>query len=564
LVGSYQDPTHQTQQQIRLVWTDPVVEKLFFTLHNDSLPILILTDSIAKRFDLHFITQSPKRDIRDTLSINLTTEDGDKEAVRMIETDLMSGHFVGSVPFYFTTKAAKSNNDTIQAQVDLKKDIPEVKVEATHPGSKATLVLKTKVKRLLSAAILDLNRDGQADASHLYFAAPVEGLPSGDITLHWATQEDASKRLVAKSETKTIQGQMGLEASVEQKPWPLGLTTLGSPQPKAKLPDEAPWFGQEIALEDSVGPIPVKAVKLPSDLTTIVISEYEKRFTPDTLIIDVSEPIQSPSSFKSMLRFSSGCAGWDNSMTVITYGEPTSNAEKTQWTILVDNTPESKLPLTGDCIYLETDGRYTDRFRNPPSPVSVKLQGENPKLAIRLVQGYPPVAGLDAQDPAFLLANSDARTDRNGRFSKETSGSWDVLWIPPVGFSAQNPMNSALPNSPTDEPTFTNPESGFPSVLPSDISVVQIATTGRYVANVVIFDNSGHFVRRTRQAFGYQGELRNPYRSSEKGMLSFLVWDMKDQFGAQVGQGAFIWKIHFTFADGKQEIRVIRTGVIRR
>jgi hypothetical protein len=180
------------------------------------------------------------------------------------------------------------------------------------------------------------------------------------------------------------------------------------------------------------------------------------------------------------------------------------------------------------------------------------------------VQGYPPVAGLDAQDPAFLLANSDARTDRNGRFSKETSGSWDVLWIPPVGFSAQNPMNSALPNSPTDEPTFTNPESGFPSVLPSDISVVQIATTGRYVANVVIFDNSGHFVRRTRQAFGYQGELRNPYRSSEKGMLSFLVWDMKDQFGAQVGQGAFIWKIHFTFADGKQEIRVIRTGVIRR
>ena len=67
-----------------------------------------------------------------------------------------------------------------------------------------------------------------------------------------------------------------------------------------------------------------------------------------------------------------------------------------------------------------------------------------------------------------------------------------------------------------------------------------------------------------KQAFGYQGELSNPDRSTDQGIVSYLVWNLKDSHGARAGQGVYIWKIEFIFPDkATKEIQYVRTGLLR-
>lgn len=560
--GQYRDPTHGTVTSLEISWTDPVSTKLYFTRVDDTVPVFTLSPTDGKAFKVHAQAQSPNRDRIDTLSAQLTGPHGESETVRLIETGAFTGHFIGTIDLGFGLASPRSQNQVIEAQVDLTRDISLTPIEGRLNTTTASLNLRTQVARVSKASLLDKNRDGKADGAVVIFAT-ANTLKPNRLTLYWNRKDAGSQRQVDSTAMNLTANGRHLAVNISDKPWDFGITGLSSPKPTVQLPADYPWFAQEIELGDSVGPVPMSAVKLPSDMRAITISEFEKRFNPDTLLITLSEPLHSLVSFKNMLRFSSGCVGLEQSQPVIAYGEPTSNAEGTEWIFLVDNSPNAKLPLTGDCLYVEGDGRYVDTLDNPASPVGVKLTGTNPKIAIRLVQGYPPVAGVSSKDPAFMIANTDLRQERTGRFTRQSGGEWNVLWVPPVDFRSNDPMHSYIPSSPSETPREVD-EPAFPSALPTDIAVVQVATTGRYVANVAIFDNKGQFVRRFRQAFGYRGELRNPYRSSDKGMLSFLVWDMKDQAGAPAAQGAYIWKIHFTFADGKQENQFVRTGILRR
>ncbi|MDB5105041.1 MAG: hypothetical protein JWP91_2730, partial [Fibrobacteres bacterium] len=48
-----------------------------------------------------------------------------------------------------------------------------------------------------------------------------------------------------------------------------------------------------------------------------------------------------------------------------------------------------------------------------------------------------------------------------------------------------------------------------------------------------------------------------------KGLVSYLVWDMKDAHGQLAGQGVYVWKVQFQFKGGKQEVQYTKTGVLR-
>lgn len=561
LVTTYVDPVHGTTQSLNVQWMDRTPKSLYFSRTDDTLPILSLSETEAHAFRVHLLAASPNRESVDTLVVSLAGPDGETETLKVTETGAFTGHFLGDMPFAFSLAAGKPGDQALGFKVDVSQNTPFATLRAEYDSAKGSLTLRTQVYRLIRARISDADHDGKADAANLIFATALDSLPKAGITAYW-NKSEASLARHADGKLLSRQG-FQVFADWQDQPWDLGITAMATPQPTVALPSIGPWFGQEIPLQDGVGPIPLTAFKKPSDLRSVAINEFDRRFNPDTLIIQVSEPIKSSTSNNALFRFSSGCTGYDQSQAILTYGEPTSNPDRTEWTVLVDNSPQAKLPLIGDCLYLETNGRYTDDFTNAPSPVGVKLEGTNPRLALRLVQGYPPVAGVDAESPGFLVANFDNRGDRSGRFTHESQGNWNVLWVPPANFESSHPMDSYIPSSPSEEPITPGGEATFPSALPSHVSVVQVATTGRYVANISIFDNTGTFVRSFKQAFGYRGELRNPYRSSDKGMLSFLVWDMKDKAGAQVGQGVYLWKIQFTFADGKQQVQVIRTGVLR-
>ena len=216
------------------------------------------------------------------------------------------------------------------------------------------------------------------------------------------------------------------------------------------------------------------------------------------------------------------------------------------------------------------DGRYTDLVDNRPGRLGVPLTGENPKLTIREFRGFPPVAGMDAGTPGFLISTNDKRNDEKGVWSQPTgtNGSWEVVWIPPYGFETNNPVGS-LQEIAND---FNNPRTGErrpevsgPQPMPTNISAVQVISSGAYKAQIRIFDNLGHFVRSMEQAYGFNGEDKNPWRATDKGQVSFLVWDMIDSNKNRVGQGVYVWKVSFQFLDKnkKSEVMYTKTGVVR-
>jgi hypothetical protein len=350
----------------------------------------------------------------------------------------------------------------------------------------------------------------------------------------------------------------------------LGLTGIpeGRTAPYAVFPDDNLFGGQSRALADSVGPIPVSAVKLPSDGRTYAVTEDERRYSPDTLEITVSEKLRSGASFSELFRFSKGCSDYSESVPLKLSGLPEVSTDGIKYRAIVDNSLETKTPFVGDCVFLETDGRFADMRGNVPSKVGAEIMGADPKLVIRGFRGYPPVAGIDASSGAgsaiFTTANQDQVGDHNYR-----RDDLQVGWVPPVGFDPRNPVGSledAARNFTNTQAGDRSGENSHPQPMPAGISTVQVITRTAYLAHITIFDNLGVFVRRMTQAFGHNGELRNNFRIVEGGQVSFLVWDMKDSQGVPVGQGVYVWKVNFTFqeANKKSEVRFTRTGVLRR
>jgi hypothetical protein len=318
-----------------------------------------------------------------------------------------------------------------------------------------------------------------------------------------------------------------------------------------------------------VGPVPVTAIKHPSNLQSYNVTNTEKRFNPDTLYITVSEKLKTSTTFEQMLRFSKGCQDYKESLPLLLFSPPATSDGLT-WEVIVDNSPDGQAPLTGDCIFLETDGRYTDLVGNRPGRLGAPVTGENPKLTIRQFRGFPPVAGMDASNPGFLITTNDRRGDDKGSFSdyNTSKDTWEVLWIPPYGFEADDPVGS-LKQIAKD---FGNPQTGErkreisgPQRMPAGISAIQVISNGAYKAQIRIFDNLGHFVRYMEQAYGMNGEDKNPDRALPAGQMSFLVWDMEDEMGNEVGQGVYVWKVNFTFVDKnkKSEVMYVKTGVVR-
>ena len=66
------------------------------------------------------------------------------------------------------------------------------------------------------------------------------------------------------------------------------------------------------------------------------------------------------------------------------------------------------------------------------------------------------------------------------------------------------------------------------------------------------------------QAFGGRGELQNINRAVNKGIVSYLIWDLKDSQGQLAGNGVYVWKVTFMFKGGKQEVQYTRTGLMRK
>jgi hypothetical protein len=316
-----------------------------------------------------------------------------------------------------------------------------------------------------------------------------------------------------------------------------------------------------------MGPIIVSAVVKP--FNSLVVKPGSTELNVDTITIRVSEQMSTQAGWQDLIRFSKAtngaCTDYAHAAPVVPYTDPQINPDGS-FTFLVasGNGPS---PLAGDCVYLNVNGTYTDVLKNIPPIHGEKLEGGKPPREIELFRGYPPVAGMNADLPGFIVSNNDLQTDQGSEYSKNNGGQFVTVWVPPADFPTdydpKKNINYIPVVPPLNSDVVPNMDGYKLMPMPRDISTVQVISTGEYIADVYIFDNIGNWVKSFRQAFGYRGELNNINRAAKRGMVSYLVWDMKNSKGQKAGQGVYVWKVVFRFKTGKQEIRYTRTGVMR-
>ena len=578
LTVTYNDPVYNDTRTADVRWSDDTQAKMYYGSTKDGSPINSVSDAVDKDFTIFIEGKSPTTDKVDTIEVVLTTAQGEKETFKAIETGPFTGKFQVKAEFRFQSGDPAKENGKVEGKITVANRVNQVLVNgvAVISGTevKADLSMLSTYDLVTRAYIKDEDGNGKADHAYFLFDHKLSRLPTELPEVYW-NQVGADFKQKASSAQLSFKGGDSsiVMADFSKSEFGLGLTGIpdGKEAPYGHFPDDNLFAGQKAALSDSVGPVPLTAVKRPSNGLTYSVTATERRFNPDTLVITVSEKLKSTTSFADLLRFSKGCQDYKESVPVKLFIAPTVSPDGLTWTVVVDNALETKTPAVGDCLFLEVDGRYSDLVGNLPGSLGAPLKGNDPVLVIRSFKGYPPVAGIEAGNPGFLVSTHQLPGSTSLDFTKPTNnaGDYEVLWIPPVGYDEKDPVGS-LDKISRD---FNNNQAGerageigYPHTLPTDISTVQVISLTAYLAKITIYDNLGHFVRSMSQGFGHNGELRNKNRTVEGGQVSFLVWDMKDHTGAKVGQGVFVWKVEFTFTEKnvRSEVRYTRTGVLRR
>jgi len=420
----------------------------------------------------------------------------------------------------------------------------------------------------------DLGRDGIADVVLVFQQSIASRVPDSIDSMYWNDKTPANRRSAyTASNTLSLVDSLTLQASPNPSFAPyvtaIPSDTVNLP-PMVNFPLGGYFNGLQVVLDDSVGPVPVLAEKLPSDLRVVAGT-----VDPDTLIITASEPLDSlpgVNPWQGLFRFRTGVTCTDTgtyslSQTIPALSEladsihfkdtTVGGVEQPMFRFLVNPQSGGAVPQLGDCIYLTSNAGFTDLHQNQPGLVGVPLTGAESPVTISNMDGYPPVAGLSGLSAANSSKSIMSKVDAQGNFQ----------WIAPVGFPSSSWAAGDLYN-PTV--TVTLKDSAAPSAedpntitpIPNGISTLQVVTAGKYIAHVHLTDNLGRFVKSWDEQFGFNGELSNPFRTSGSGKLSYLVWDERDSRGQFAGQGVYVWNVVFETPNG-QQIMVTRTGLVR-
>jgi hypothetical protein len=567
---TYIDPVYKTETPKTVDINEPVTTELYYSSDPaGAFRINSVSEGDTSSFYAVLLGRDPDITKPDTIIVTLKIAGGDLETFVARETGNHTNKFVVEVPFGFVTGVVTTNGKLegkLSSQNFQNRVTAVGSVVVDHGEKSAGIVLIAEFDQITKAYIKDENGDGQADHIYMVFAKTLSRLPA-TVDARWDSTNspiNATTKFSFLDDEHTI-----VVADYTGKPFPPGQTSITDGQnPTVTLPDDPLFASQKKAIEDSIGPVLMTAFKKPAGAGTTI----------DTLLIVVSEPIQSSGDLKKMLKFSLSCDNHGDARYIESYTTPVPDPNDptgTHYTVLVDN--KVSWVEAGSCVYLDDTGPITDAKLNPAIAPGQKLIGNDQISAIRGLRGYPSVAGLDPTSSSYQAATNDPYdTTRDGGFADANKV---VNWIPPVEWESQSgtvastgKYQQAVPVQGHSYP----PDNTFPQEIPKFISTVQVISTLAYTAKVGIFDHHGNFVRSFTQYFGDQNEMSNPRRSVPgKGWVSYLVWDMHDSKGQKAGQGVYIWKIVFEFKkrlpDGtfvpssqKQEIRYVRTGLMRR
>ncbi len=577
IAATYIDVVYGTRATDNKAFNGSAAEGFNYTqTANPGTTITTITDGDDSTFTGVVKAPTPTVDVIDVIDVVITTSQGEKETFKATETGPNTGVFTVNIPFGFQTTAPVPGSGRLEGFLDPTQAVTSILATgvATVNGKEytAAITLKPALNLVKNAYIKDANGDGRGDMVYLVFSRPVEAVPASLTPTYWSIGGNADFAN-GKPPVLTLDPDRPnvVIADFSASPFPKGATSVpaAGQKPYASLPGDNIFGGQKPALADSMGPIIVSAAIKPFN-TLNLTTGGTAALNVDTLQVFISEPIKTKLDWMDLLRFSKSangaCADYAHTLPVVAYNEPKDNGNGS-YTVLVA-AGAGPTPLKGDCVYLNVNGTYTDLPGNNPPVHGEILGGEKPARQIELFRGYPPVAGMASSNTnSFIVANNDGRSDGSGEYAVNTGGGFQTLWVPPADFPADFNPKIGKPYVPAVPALNAAAEPGRDAgkvvAMPADISTIQVISTGEYIADVSIYDNLGNWLKNFRQAFGYRGELNNQERAASRGLVSYLVWDMRNNKGQMAGQGVYVWKVVFRFKNGKQEIRYARTGVMR-
>lgn len=561
--AGYADPVYGGMKEVQVLLDEPISMNLRFSRNADGSDTLsVARDAEAGSFYAILRAQSPSAARVDTLAIVMTTPQGERETFRAVETGAFTHTFVARIPFAFAA-AFSVGNGSLEGRLD--PALSENRVTATGTvtlqgaQTAAAIILISAYISASHAWIKDMDGDGAADRVCVEFSKRLPRLPAG-FEAQW--NREASSFLTPGTLSFLDADSLIVMADYSGNPYPAGLTSIPSGQsPKARLPVDALFQGRMPALEDSIGPVILAAEKHPHDLNTLIPND--PAFFHDTLYVTVSEALKAATDSRQMLKFAISCSEYAQAITVSAISDPTVDAANPlRYRVILDNSAGAT-PQAGNCVFLNADaGKFSDLQGNSLPRHGVTLEGINGRNVIQEMRGFPPVAGLDPNKAGYQVAVQDTRDADRKPYSTQGGEGWQVLWIPPVGFQEGRGFDPYRLEG-FDRPGRNERETATPVEMPKGISAIQVVATSAYVAQITIFDMYGNVVAHSVQAFGGRGELNNLARATSKGMAGFLIWDQKDRFGQKAGQGVYVWKVLFRFETGKNEVRYVRTGLVR-
>lgn len=593
---TYNDVVHTTDRnEVTYPITDPTVGTLRFTRVGSDQSVTSVVEESDSGFVIIIAGKTPRIDSVDQIPVTLTAPNDESETFTATETGPATGQFRVTVPFRFVVGTGNSANNKIiegvlnSSSTDLRVPV-QVSAKTENNDVSGTITLIAALNKPSSAYIADANKDGKGDRVVITFPAVLVKLPES-VNVHW-NQAISPAVTVTGNKISFLPGSNNRSIVLDLSDRPYADTLSGAGVgPFAQMPNNSLFGNSTVAIADSIPPTLLKAEKKPVDL--LVVKKGDESYNVDTLFVTVSEPLSTNSVTTDMFKYSVDCGEYSaaNPMQILAVPTVKANSDGRTYVVLVDH---SKIPMVNSCIYLNRDNpKPVTDVANNLAIGKIKITGDDGDRLISGLRGFPPVSGLDPNDPSWQVAINDTRdsTDGSKGYATPATGSTnpavksELKWIPPPDIGAILSGSPALPKNINDisldgsttveerarpQPvpgTRANPDgaiNGISGQVTVPISIAQVVVTSRYVATIAIFDHLGNFVRKLEQSFGYQGEMSNGSRVVDGGFASYLIWDQKDKNGRMVGQGVYIWKMNFRFAGGRQEVRFLRTGIMRK
>lgn len=585
IVATVTDPVYGETVTQRYPWTEVTPLTLTVALpSNPGAPITATQEGVDGNRIMAIVTENSRTpNVVDLVNATVSVIGGDTETLSLTETGPNSNSFTGIFEFEFVVGMATPGDGKIQLPLNTAQADQDARITVTYqftnsPAQTRTIAVASLFNLIVKAWVKDINSNGAADRVFFEFTKPVNAMPTG-IPVFWNSDTSAPKPALVVSPVPGTDNRIWV-ADFSANEFGYGKTdsTLGA---KAIFPSNSIYGGQTPGLQDSLGPVIVTATVKLFDPSTASNSSSVGR---DTITITLSERLKETQPFLTLIKTSVAdangqCNQASEAKIVQVDGVPRISQDGLTLTYTVTQRGEVTRALPGSCVYLNTDGRYVDLRDNVPATAGTRLQGVQIKPDVEVFRGFPPVVGININAPS---GNAAIDRERNRRFQIATNNpqgdgfesyatrsndqtQLQVLWVPPADWNVFTYTGIGkidqgyMPYQGTPVIADNQRETPFPP----NISAVQVVTTTAYVVDVAIFDHIGQHVRNFRQSFGYMGEFSNPDRIAPKGFKSYLVWDLMDKNGYRVGQGAYIWKATFTFADRSQKVQFTRTGVIR-